>query len=358
MKRHIQVAAVLVLALSLGPASGAAAQAPSLPRRTAAIVKAMEAAMNPGEGQKRLNFMVGEFDVKIRTWIDPSKAPFESRAVAVCKWVLGDRYIQQMLSGFVMGEPWSGIGYAGYDNVAKKYMATYMDSACTGMEWFTGAMAADGKSAKLTATISRRDHEPAEQGRDEAPHRGQRRSHHGTLAGGQDRKDGDGDGAEVHEEVVMSRGTRRNVIMRNPIWKTVPARVVLGVLVLLAWAPPGSAVFGVRRRTAIVAASAGEAAGASAQASKDAAASQQQAAAQQSAAAQQQAAAQSAAAAQQAAAAAQQAAAAASKASAQPAAATKTPQQDFQDLEKDFSTSRGSSPRPTTTRRSRRSSTR
>ena len=122
-------------------------------------------------------------------------------------------------------------------------------------------------------------------------------------------------------------------MMRNLNWKPLSVRVALGVLVLLAWAPPGSAVFGVRRRTAIVAASAGEAAGASAQASKDAAASQQQAAAQQSAAAQQQAAAQSAAAAQQAAAAAQQAAAAASKAPAQPAAATKTPQQKLQDLE-------------------------
>jgi hypothetical protein len=154
MKRHIQAAAILVLALSLGLASGAAAQAPKSAAAEATTVKAMEAAMNPGEGQKRLNFMIGEFDVKIRTWIDPSKAPFESRAVAVCKWVLGDRYIQQMLSGFVMGEPWSGIGYAGYDNVTKKYQATYMDSASTGMEWFSGAMAADGKSAKLTATIN------------------------------------------------------------------------------------------------------------------------------------------------------------------------------------------------------------
>ena len=113
----------------------------------------MNDAMDPGEGQKRLEFLVGTFDVKIRTWVDPSKPPFESTATSVATWVLGNRYVQTMLSGYVMGEPWSGIGYAGFDNVAKKYVATYMDSGSTGMEWYTGTMDPDGKLAKMTATI-------------------------------------------------------------------------------------------------------------------------------------------------------------------------------------------------------------
>ena len=75
------------------------------------------------------------------------------RAVSVGTWVLGHRYIQQMLSGFVLGEAWSGIGYAGYDNLAKQYVACYMDTGSTGMEWYTGGMAPDGKSAILKATI-------------------------------------------------------------------------------------------------------------------------------------------------------------------------------------------------------------
>jgi hypothetical protein len=118
----------------------------------AATVAAMESAMDPGEGQKRLEFMVGTFDVKIRTWVDPSKPPIESTAASVATWVLGKRFVQQMLTGYVGGEPWQGIGYAGFDNVSKTYVATYMDSGSTGMEWFTGAMDADGKAAKLTAT--------------------------------------------------------------------------------------------------------------------------------------------------------------------------------------------------------------
>jgi len=153
MKRQIQLAAVLVLALSLGLASGAAAQAPKSTAADAAAVEALNNAMNPGEGQKKLERWVGTFDVKILTWLDPSKPPFESPGVAVCNWVLGGRYIQIMLSAFVMGEPFNAIAYAGYDNVAKKYVTTYMDSGSTGMEWYTGTIAPDGKSAKMTATI-------------------------------------------------------------------------------------------------------------------------------------------------------------------------------------------------------------
>jgi hypothetical protein len=106
-----------------------------------------------GEGQKKLDFLVGTFDVKVRTWVDPAKPPFESTATSVATWVLGNRYVQQMLAGYVMGEPWSGIGYAGFDNTTKTYVATFMDSGSTGMEWYTGTLDAAGKVGKLTATV-------------------------------------------------------------------------------------------------------------------------------------------------------------------------------------------------------------
>jgi hypothetical protein len=105
-------------------------------------------------------------------------------------------------------------------------------------------------------------------------------------------------------------------------------KVLAGVAVLLAYAAPGSAVFGVRRRTAVVAYSAGAAT--SAAAASSSAAAQQQATAAQEQAAAQTAAAQSAAASAQASAASAQQAAAASKA---PAPAVKTPQQKLEELQ-------------------------
>ena len=161
MKRFYQMG--FLLAVLLGLASlllaqdkkkvGAPVPVSNTVAGNAAIVKAMDLAMDPGEGQKRLEPLVGTFDVKILDWLDPSKPPIESKGVAVHTWVLGHRYVQTMLSAFVLGEPFNAIGYAGYDNIQKKYVASYMDSGSTGMEWYTGAMDPDGKSGKMTATI-------------------------------------------------------------------------------------------------------------------------------------------------------------------------------------------------------------
>jgi hypothetical protein len=119
----------------------------------AAMVKALENAMTPGEGQKRLGPMVGTFNVRIRTWVSPTSTPVESTAVSVGTWVLDGRYVQNMLAGEVSGTPFSGIGYMAYDNAAKMYQAAWMDTGSTGMTWYTGKLDASGKSATMKATV-------------------------------------------------------------------------------------------------------------------------------------------------------------------------------------------------------------
>jgi hypothetical protein len=119
----------------------------------AATVKAIENAMTPGEGQKRLNSMVGTFNVKIRTWVSPTSAPVESTAVSVGTWVLDGRYVQNMLAGEIGGAPFSGIGYMAYDNVAKMYQAAWMDTGSTGMTWYWGGFDGANKSATMKATV-------------------------------------------------------------------------------------------------------------------------------------------------------------------------------------------------------------
>lgn len=119
-----------------------------------ANVKVIENSMTPGEGQKKLEPMVGTFDVQIKTWVDPSKPPVESRATSVSAWVLGNRYIQSMLSGYVLDEPFNGIGYIGYDNASKTYQAAWMDTGSTGITWYTGKMGTSGKSAIMKASVT------------------------------------------------------------------------------------------------------------------------------------------------------------------------------------------------------------
>src|SRR3954452_16844948 len=104
------------------------------------MVKALENAMTPGEGQKRLAPLVGTFNVVIKTWVTPNGPPIESRAASVNAWVLGDRYVQMMLNADAPNDPFSGTGHIAYDNVTRNYQAAWMDTGSTGITMYTGKL--------------------------------------------------------------------------------------------------------------------------------------------------------------------------------------------------------------------------
>src|SRR6185503_17573914 len=63
----------------------------------------------PGEAHKMLGNMVGTFDTKVTSWMQPGEPPMVSTGVSENKWVLGGRYIQQSFTGSFMGQPFEGI---------------------------------------------------------------------------------------------------------------------------------------------------------------------------------------------------------------------------------------------------------
>jgi hypothetical protein len=67
------------------------------------------------------------------------------------KMLLGGRYLQQEFAGEMMGSPYNGIGFTGYDNHTRKYVSTWMDSMSTGLMYFEGTAGADGKTITQTA---------------------------------------------------------------------------------------------------------------------------------------------------------------------------------------------------------------
>jgi hypothetical protein len=110
--------------------------------------------MTPGDVHKKLNFLVGTFNVKMRIWVTPTGAPEESTGASVCSWVLGERYVQCMLSENAPNAPFNGTGYIAYDNASKNYQAAWMDTGSTGITLYTGKMDAAGKTALLKGTAS------------------------------------------------------------------------------------------------------------------------------------------------------------------------------------------------------------
>jgi Protein of unknown function (DUF1579) len=117
-----------------------------------AAMEAMKRAAMPGDAHRKLEPLVGNFDVKVKMWMDPSKPPEESTGTSENKWVLGDRYVQMSYQGTFMGQPFSGIGYTGYDNTTKKYIGTWMDTASTAMMVSKGSM--NGKVLKTTSSMA------------------------------------------------------------------------------------------------------------------------------------------------------------------------------------------------------------
>lgn len=146
------------LAIAVALVSALAAPAGAQDKKKAADEKAaMEAwqkAMTPGDGQKKLEPLVGTFDAKARTWMDANHPPDDTVGTSVNTWALGDRYVQIKYEGVFLGETFNGIGYTGFDNISRKYQSAWMDSASTGMMLSVGTFDAAGKVLTMKATIN------------------------------------------------------------------------------------------------------------------------------------------------------------------------------------------------------------
>ena len=124
-------------------------QAPAMDDK--AMMDAWMKVATPGEGHKWLEPVVGTWDAKITMWMAPGAPPQESTGTSENKWVLGGRFVEQRYEGNFMGQPFSGIGYTGYDNYKKKYVGTWMDTMGTMMMVSQGDAA--GKTLSMTSTI-------------------------------------------------------------------------------------------------------------------------------------------------------------------------------------------------------------
>jgi len=146
----------LALAAALGAALAvpAAAQDKKKAADEKAAMEAWQKAMTPGDGQKKLEPLVGTFDAKVRMWMDPSRPPDDSTGTSVNTWVLGDRFVQTKYEGVFLGEAFNGVGYTGYDNVTKKYEGTWMDTGSTAIMTSTGSIDGAGKVLTMKATTS------------------------------------------------------------------------------------------------------------------------------------------------------------------------------------------------------------
>ena len=103
----------------------------------------------PGEPHKQFASLAGSWTTKTKEWMEPGKPPMESTGVAEMKMLLDGRFLQQELTGDMMGQPYSGIGITAYDNLRKRYVSTWIDTMGTGIFMMEGTANTDGKTITL-----------------------------------------------------------------------------------------------------------------------------------------------------------------------------------------------------------------
>ena len=118
-----------------------------------AMMEAWMKAATPGDQHKKLQPVIGTWDVQVKSWMAPGAPPEESTGTSESTWALGGRYVQQTFHGSMMGQPFEGIGYIGYDNIRKQYVSTWMDNMSTAVMSSTGSLDPSGKGMTFKGTM-------------------------------------------------------------------------------------------------------------------------------------------------------------------------------------------------------------
>jgi len=119
-----------------------------------AMQDAMAKAAALGPQHESLKKLVGEWNCSVKSWMDPSGPPQETKSTSVVTAMMDGRYVQENVTGEMMGMPFSGMSVTGYDNIQKKYVSTWIDNFGTGIMMSEGTPDASGNVVKWTGESS------------------------------------------------------------------------------------------------------------------------------------------------------------------------------------------------------------
>ena len=125
------------------------------PGWTEADMKAFLAAATPGEMHKRLVADAGTWQGKNTMWMGPGAAAVEAEGTNTITPLLDGRFVRVEMKGDMPGMgPYHGLAVYGYDNITKKFIATWIDNMSTSMAHGEGELSKDGKTLTWTFTCN------------------------------------------------------------------------------------------------------------------------------------------------------------------------------------------------------------
>jgi hypothetical protein len=121
------------------------------PGMTEADMMACAAAAAPGPNHEFLAKRAGTWSGHVKMWMPGTTEPQESECTTVFTSLMDGRFLHSETNGEMPGMgPFHGFGAYGYDNVGKKFQATWFDNCGTGMMTGTGELSSDSKTLNWT----------------------------------------------------------------------------------------------------------------------------------------------------------------------------------------------------------------
>ena len=128
------------------------------------MMKQMMELSKLNENHKLLTDLDGNWNYTIKFWMnpDPNAPPQQSKGIATRKSVMGGRYVMMDVSGKMQmpGEDgkmkdmqFKGMGVEGYDNVKKKFVASWIDNMGTGIQFSDGTYDPTTKTFTYTSEM-------------------------------------------------------------------------------------------------------------------------------------------------------------------------------------------------------------
>lgn len=112
----------------------------------------MASNAQPREPHEFLAKMAGTYSCTLRMWAGPdaqNQPPMESRGQAWIEPVLGGRFMQMKFAAAMMGQPFEGLGYLGFDNSRRIFTSSWMDTMSTSTLYMTGSINREGDQINL-----------------------------------------------------------------------------------------------------------------------------------------------------------------------------------------------------------------
>lgn len=131
IRTFARLALPLALAFAL-PALAQEGAAPMSPEEQA-MMEAFQKAATPGAQHAAIAKSVGDYTISVKSWPAPGAPPSTDAGTATRRMILGGRVLVEEVSSSMMGQPFTGQGLHGYDNVSGKFWGTWTDTMSTGL---------------------------------------------------------------------------------------------------------------------------------------------------------------------------------------------------------------------------------